>query len=681
MSFELSTIALSVLEKSPFQVFCVDEAGRIQFINDCACRELSTSREELLLQSFFTVCPYLSSSSWPERWRHIHEGLCREFEVQQRLPDGRNRELKVSVQPLILGTEKMACFFVRDISEQKLFARQMQRSHAHFEALAQIGMMTDKSIIEICDFALEGIVKMTESDIGYIYFYSEDRQQFSLYSWSQEVMSQCSIVDPQTVYDLDKTGIWGEPVRQRRPMVVNDYQAPHPLKKGYPPGHAKLFRYLTIPVFNGREIVAVVGVANKATNYDEADVRQLQLFMEGVWRLIERRRMEEELYQARELAEAANRAKSEFLATMSHEIRTPMSGIIGMAELLRLTPINAEQTQYLDFMQASAENLLGLINDILDLARIEAGKISLSQSDFSLRGILEEICASQRHLLAAKKLRLEVDVDPSLPDVLVGDATRVRQILLNILGNAVKFTEAGRIFVQARVFEQRGQGVKVRVSITDTGIGMNAEVLSRIFSPFEQADSSTARYYGGSGLGLSISKRLMEMIGGSIEVESQEQQGSTFHLVFPLEKPGRRQESGSPPGKAAKTSGSALSLRILVVEDDEMVRNYLSSLLGHLGHQAVCCASGMVALAQWQKDPFDVVFMDIGMPKMDGFTVLSHLRRLEEQCGRRQPVIALTAHAMKGDREKCLQAGFDEYLSKPFKITDVEALLNRVPSR
>jgi signal transduction histidine kinase/AmiR/NasT family two-component response regulator len=547
----------------------------------------------------------------------------------------------------------------------------------YFQALARISRMSERSVNEICDFALEEAVKLTQSDIGYIYFYSEQSNKFTLYSWSKSVMDQCSITNPQMIYPLEHTGLWGEAVRQRRPIMVNDYHSANPLKRGCPEGHAPLHRFLTLPVFDKNEIVAVIGVGNKKDAYNDAETHQLQLFMDSVWRLIAHRSMEEQLRLTRDAAEAANRSKSEFLAQLSHEIRTSMNGVYGMAELLHTTNLDEQQLEYLHILQASADGLLLLLNDTLDLARIESGKLSLCMAEFSVATVLHEVAESQRYMLGLKDLHLRLDLDAAIPERLVGDALRMKQILLNLLINAIKFTEHGQITVRSRLLGQTKENILVKITVADTGIGMSENTLRQVFSPFEQATAETAGRFGGSGLGLAICKQLTELHGGEIEVESELGKGSAFHVTLPFTA-----AAAATPLAAGRIdvqgADAVAPCRILVAEDNEMIRNLLCTLLAHMGHQSVSCGDGRSALEQLQHHRFDLILMDIRMPIMDGLQALRHLRAWEKRSGGRQPVVALTAHAMAGDRKRFLAAGFDGYLAKPIKMQEFTRMLQEM---
>src|SRR5438105_3176388 len=378
--------------------------------------------------------------------------------------------------------------------------------------------------------------------------------------------------------------------------------------------------------------------------------------------------------------EEANRAKSQFLAKMSHEIRTPVNGVLGMLELVRQTRLDARQQRYLETAGRSAETLLGIINGILDISKIEAGKIELEQSAFDLRGVIEEVAESFAGVADGKGIELTCLVPDSLPTALVGDSGRLRQILTNLIGNAVKFTEKGEVGVRVQAIEVDPGSAYIAFEVTDSGIGIPVDKQQHIFDAFIQADSSTTRRYGGTGLGLSIAKQLCEMMGGAIELSSEPGRGSNFRFTvrFGRQKEGDKAAAPEPRSSvlpSAPPPEGVAGARVLLVEDNPVNLEVAVGILESFGCQVETATNGVEALDRYADREYDLIFMDCQLPGMDGFEATAAIRVQETDTNRRIPIVALTASAIEGDREQCLAAGMDDYLPKPFTADQMRAVL------
>jgi PAS domain S-box-containing protein len=403
-------------------------------------------------------------------------------------------------------------------------------------------------------------------------------------------------------------------------------------------------------------------------------------FMAFARDLSARKRYEDEMAIAINAAEAASRAKGEFLANMSHEIRTPLNGVIGMLDLARDAGLTADQSELIEMAATSANNLLGLISDILDFSKIEAGKLEFDRVEFDLADMLAQLSRSMGINAHAKGLDLVCSIAPETPRFLLGDPMRLTQVLINLLGNAIKFTAEGKVALRVAIdAPSSDQQAQLRFSVTDTGIGIEAGKQNSIFDAFSQADASTTRTFGGTGLGLTICSRIVQLMGGNIWVESEAGKGSTFHFTtsFEIANGTGLKLEGNARG-VDHTRRNTRSLKILLAEDNPINQTLAMRLLDRLGHRVVLASNGREAVDALAGGWFDLVLMDVQMPDMDGFTATAAIRAQEEASKTHIPIVAMTAHAMTGDRERCLEAGMDDYISKPINPGLLRETIERI---
>ncbi|HKV40409.1 MAG TPA: PAS domain S-box protein [Blastocatellia bacterium] len=619
--------------------------GRIVDVNQSFTRLLGYTREELQGRTAREINAWIEPQQRARALQTVREGgSVRDMEALIRVKGGETRSFILSIEGIELDGERCALMASSDITERKRVEEALTQSEERYRTIIEnmhdaYFEMDLKGNLTFFNDALCRLHKMSREDL--------------LGKKGQDYMDRETANRMFSIFK--QVHITGQPVRNITWKATRPDDGEH------------WFEFSVSPIR---------GPEGASTGF------------RGISREITERVLNEEaLRKAKEAADAANLAKSEFLANMSHEIRTPMNGIIGMTDLTLETDLTPEQRGNLELVKSSTDSLLTLINDILDFSKIEAGKLELDPITFDLRATVEGTLKTLAFRAHQKGLELGCEVSPEVPGALIGDPGRLHQILTNLVGNALKFTNQGSVVLRAAVDSGAGKDTVVHFEVADTGIGIPLEKQRLVFEPFAQADGSTTRRYGGTGLGLTISAKLVAAMGGRIWVESRDGGGSVFHFTARFALP--NVEPASIPAKDEKMAttlataavplpDSELRFNILLAEDNAVNQMLAKRLLEKAGHTVTVAPDGCQAVAAVEAGAFDVILMDVQMPEMNGYDATALIREKERSSGQRIPIVALTAHAMKGDHERCLEAGMDAYLTKPINSRALIEAINTV---
>jgi PAS domain S-box-containing protein len=678
-------LAQYTLDNAATSIFWLSAAGRFLYVNKAASLSLEYSREELLTMGVQDIDALGDYNNQKDRFKHLREGEITTFETLHKSRSGRSYPVEITACNIVYEGMAYKFAYAVDITEKVQARGRLLRESALNKAQADIARKLVSPDITIEDLSVEvhrAAVGITSSRFGYVGPVITDNHTPGGLGRAMTLMMQAGPHHPPPSEAAGRGPIYCEiPRSTETPSWEGFYTNDAARLQNCPQrdSHNSVRRLLAAPAIFQDNILGQLVLTNAEKDYTGEDLRAVlvlaDLFALGVAHI----RGKARLMEATEKAQAANRAKSLFLANMSHEIRTPLNGVLGMLHLLKLTITEQEQLKYLENAVQACNRLTNLLSDVLDLARVESGKIELAKKEFDVQETLTSLQDLFSPAASQSGLSLSLYIDPRSSKRVVGDSAKLQQVLSNLIGNALKFTEIGGVEIEVYPLPSKTpSGVRMLFVVNDSGCGVPEDMLDHIFSPFTQTEDSYTRKRQGAGLGLSIVKRLVDLMDGSVEVASKEGQGSSFQFCASFESadaPPLPKES-QPTRFSQKQQGGG---RILVVDDDPIGQLTIQRLLEIQGFEVVGVSTAKQALNALKDSPFDIVFMDIQLPDMDGVTAMNHIRNDEAFKERSNtPIAALTAYAMAGDREKLLASGMDAYLSKPLEEDDLQEVLDRL---
>ena len=648
---QLFTIANNI----PAFISYLDRDHRYTFVNEMYAKNFGQPVENIIGKHLKDVIGEKSYNDEVDKLDAAFSGQYVSFETIGDFPTTGKKWLAISYMPDFDDNNQVLgiVIFVRDTSQFKIANQEINRHNARLESLLRISQFKTNNARQFLDFALKEAIQLTESKIGYIFFYDENKKHFILNTWSNEAMKECSVLEPKTIYDLEQTGCWGEAVRQRKPYINNHYGRDKIFEKGLPAGHVKLDKFLTIPVFIDETIVAVAGVANKENDYDNMDIRQLTLLMDKVWSMVEKFQYQEELIKAKEKAEESDRLKTAFLHNISDEIRNPLNAIIGFSDMIGHPDLDPEKKKkYSAIVKTSSTQLLTIITDIINIASIEAGQEKIVEKEVNINSLIQNIHIQYNATIQAKNIQFSVISSLSDEQTLVtADEGKLNQILANLINNSIKFTSQGHIKVNCKLKENF-----IEFCVEDTGVGIDVHLHNKIFEIFNQSENAIIKKHSGTGLGLAISKSYIRLMGGQIWLTSEPGVGSNFYFTIPYKPIIKINISNK--NREKKPSPHT----ILIAEDDIINFYVLQECLLNLNCLIIHAETGLQAVEICKTNPsISLILMDVKMPLLNGFDAAKQIKEIRPEL----PIIIQTAYVYYNDKDKAMLSHVDGYIEKP----------------
>jgi PAS domain S-box-containing protein len=669
----------------------IQSNGRFVSVNPAAVRLFGAdSAEDLLGEDIVSHIHEDSQEIVRERIRAVNEGRIPQpqAELAYLRQDGSSVSVEAVAVPFEYQGKPASLVFARDITERVRAAEEKRRYSLLGEAVARIrgAYVAGRTTAAIFQIALDELLELTGSRYGLVAELLEDdrgrpyQQCLAVAdaAGNEDNRQPTGAVGASAMIFEGPGGLNAAAIASGEAVIANSPETVPGSSGRLPPGHPVLDAFVGLPLLHGRECVGSIGLANRPGGYDPALVAFLRPITDACAQIIERMRADRRLVAAKKAAEAASRSKSEFLANMSHEIRTPLNGVLGMLQLLVTTNLDDEQNEYVENAVKSSKRLTRLLSDILDLSLVESGRLAIRQAPLAPADLRDAVLDLFALPAREKGISLAVSLGPGLPQQVVADEVRLRQILFNLVGNAVKFTDAGAVSLDiSPASVHHDAAFRVLVTVTDSGIGIPDDQLDAIFEPFGQVEGVYMRRFGGAGLGLSIVRRLVRLMGGELAVASVEGSGTTMYVSLPL----ACLPAGAAVPEASKAVGSGKipGLRLLLAEDDAVSLMSFARMLEKCGHTVDVVENGAEVLERLRTAEYDCILMDVQMPVLDGVAATRAIRA-DASLGRKSaiPIIAMTAYAMAGDREKFLAAGMDDYVGKPVDVGELTQALCRV---